>query len=145
MTKNQTIKNLRENLGYSIKYVAQQTKIPENAIYKYEDGSILPSVERKMILAKFFKVKVSDLIFPKDVIETTAQANEIPQWKEMFEEFKSMVDELRKEINQVKNTTNDLQGSMIKVMGKFSDSLKADNVFPFHPNQQSEKSVIGWY
>jgi predicted transcriptional regulator len=145
MAKNQTIKNLREDLGYSIKYVAQQTKIPENAIYKYEDGSILPSIERKVILAKFFKVKISDLVFPKDLIESTVESKEIPQWREMFEQMKTMVEDLRKEVNSIKTTTNDLQGSMIKVMGKFSDSLMTDNVFPFHPNQQSEKNVIGWY
>ncbi len=60
------LKRLRENLGYSVSYVADQCGISQSALSMYESGERIPRDEVKICLARFYNVSVSSIFFPNE-------------------------------------------------------------------------------
>ena len=60
------IKRLREKNGLSVRAVQEWFKFTEpRAIYKWQSGQTLPSVDNLVALSKLFRVKVDEIIICK--------------------------------------------------------------------------------
>jgi len=68
---SETLRTLREDLGFSQNYIAEQLNISPQSISKWERGESLPSIEYLPQLAKIFHCKIDDLFdkFPYNALE----------------------------------------------------------------------------
>ena len=62
MSFGETIRQLRENDGYSQAELAKLLDIPQSLLWKYEHNVAVPSVLNAAKLAKIFNVTVEQLI-----------------------------------------------------------------------------------
>lgn len=61
----QKIKQAREKTGHTQREVAEETKLPQSTIAKYETGKLEPSLETLGILADFYEVSLDWLLGTK--------------------------------------------------------------------------------
>lgn len=62
ISTGQRIKQRRIDAGYSVMRLAQLMHIHRSAIYRWEDGYVLPSLDNLLTLADIFGCTLEDLI-----------------------------------------------------------------------------------
>jgi putative transcriptional regulator len=60
--KREKLKALRLKAGYSQEWVASRIGVNQKAISSYENGNKTPSLGTAKKLAKFYKVKIEDIL-----------------------------------------------------------------------------------
>ena len=56
------LKQLREQYGYTLKYVAEQLGITHQSYHAYERGLTVPTLQNFIKLAKLYDVSLEDLL-----------------------------------------------------------------------------------
>lgn len=60
------IKKLRKTSGYTVDQLCDIFYISPQAIYKWQRGEALPTLDNMMVLCDLFKVKVEDIVVRED-------------------------------------------------------------------------------
>lgn len=65
------IRNLRRINGYTVDALCEIFFISPQAIYKWQKGEALPSLENLLALSDIFNVKVEDIVVREDAVSST--------------------------------------------------------------------------
>lgn len=77
------IKNLRKNSGYSVKDIQDifGFEYPQ-AVYAWEQGKNVPTIDNLLILAKLFEVSIEEIVCVRNVeVEISCSGNQVCQKK----------------------------------------------------------------
>lgn len=58
----QRIKELRKQSGFTVSQIAEMLETSEVAVYKWQSGGALPSLENMLLLGRIFEVPVESIV-----------------------------------------------------------------------------------
>lgn len=64
------IHNLRKNSGYTVEALCDIFLISPQAIYKWQKGEALPTLENLFVLSDIFNVKIEDIVVREDTMSS---------------------------------------------------------------------------
>lgn len=65
----QRIRELRKASGFTVNQIAEMLETSEVAVYKWQNGSAIPSLENMLILSRIFEVPIEEIVVENEECE----------------------------------------------------------------------------
>jgi len=69
----QTLRELRENAGFSVRGLAKETGFSTGSIYYWESGAQIPRSDHLRRLAELYQVSMDDIVLPGEEVQSTSE------------------------------------------------------------------------